>query len=82
MAPDVEWIESDGAPLGGGTHRGPEAVLQGVFGAVAGGYEEFRVDVDEVLSAGDVVVVLGHLVALLRGDARPSAGLPLTPGRR
>jgi hypothetical protein len=49
---------------------------------VAGGYEEFRVDVGEVLSAGDVVVVLGHLMALLRGHARPSAGLPLTPGRR
>ena len=70
MAPDVEWVEPDGAPLVGGVHRGPEAVLEGVFGAVGAGYEAFRVDVDEVLSAGDVVVVLGQLRASVKETGR------------
>ncbi|HSJ73772.1 MAG TPA: nuclear transport factor 2 family protein, partial [Miltoncostaeaceae bacterium] len=88
MADDVEWVEPDGAPLVARTHRGPEAVLAGVFGAVAAGYDGFRVDVEEVLTAGDVVVVLGHPRAAVRETGRRaeapfahSVALPGGPAR-
>ena len=55
---EVEWRVPPGSPYGG-TYRSPEAVLQEVFGRLAAEWEGWRMTLDEVLDAGDHVVVLG-----------------------
>jgi ketosteroid isomerase-like protein len=79
MAPDIEWIEPDGAPgvgglaPGSGVFHGPEAVVEGVFKPCSGPlWGDFRVEPDDILDAGDHVVVLGHLRATEPGSGRPA----------
>ncbi len=58
LHPEVEWIQCAGFP-GGGHRHGAEEVLEKVFGALSSEWGDWRVDVDEVLDAGNAVVVLG-----------------------
>ncbi len=61
MNPEIEWQEPDveGLPVRG-THHGPEAVANNVFGTVVETWEDFRVVPEEFLDAGERVVVLGR----------------------
>lgn len=77
MDPGIEWIEPDGAPgvgglePGSGVFRGRDQVLKGVFELLAGRlWDNFRVEPDDILDAGDHVVVLGHLRATVPGSNR------------
>jgi ketosteroid isomerase-like protein len=79
MDPDIEWIEPDGAPgvggmrPGSGVYRGRDQVLTGVFALLAGRlWDHFRVEPDEIIDAGDALVVLGHLRATVPGSDRPA----------
>ena len=68
MAPDIEWQEPDierWPPRG--THHGPEAIANNVFGAVPEHWDEFQAVAEEFLDAGERVVVLGHF--RVRGKA-------------
>jgi ketosteroid isomerase-like protein len=53
--PDVEWHDPDRP--GGGTYRGHEGVLRNMAEWLEG-WEEFRLEPEEFLAAGDQVVVL------------------------
>ena len=53
--PDVEWHDPDRP--GGGTYRGHEGVLRNLEEWLEG-WEEFRLEPEEFLEAGDRVVVL------------------------
>ena len=68
MDPEIEWREPDveGLPARG-THHGPEAVANEVFGSVAEHWDEFQVAAEEFLDAGERVIVLGHF--RIRGKA-------------
>ena len=55
---DVEWTEAEGFPYGG-TYRGPEAVLNGVFMRLGTEWEGFAAVPDEFIDGGDAIVVLG-----------------------
>jgi ketosteroid isomerase-like protein len=59
--PQIEWIEPDvpGAWFSG-IHHGSETVAQEVFAGVPKFMEEFRIETEEFLDAGDSVVVLGR----------------------
>ena len=72
MDPEIEWQEPDveGLPQRG-THHGPEAVANNVFGAVVGNWDNFQAVPDELLDAGERVVVLGHFEG--RGKASGKA---------
>ncbi len=61
MDPNIEWQEPDveGLPARG-THLGPEAVANNVFGSVGENWDDFQVPPEEFLDAGDRVVVLGR----------------------
>ena len=68
MDPEIEWREPDVEGLPDrGTHHGPEAVANEVFGAVAEHWDEFQAVPEEFLDAGDWVIVLGHF--RVRGKA-------------
>ena len=58
LAPDVEWIESEGIPYGG-TFIGHDAIMNGVFGKIGAEWENFTATVHEYIDAGDSVVTLG-----------------------
>lgn len=57
---DIEWIEPDGYfPGARGTHRGVEAVRE-IFAVYPRHWDEFSVEMEEYVDAGDQVVVLGR----------------------
>jgi hypothetical protein len=57
--PDVEWHEAEGMPYGG-VHRGPDAIVQNVFGPVTQDVADFSVTPDEFFESGDEVVTIGR----------------------
>ncbi len=61
MDPNIEWQEPDVEGLPDrGTHHGPEAVANNVFGSLVEHWDGFRVEAEEFLDAGDRVIVLGR----------------------
>lgn len=63
---DVEWTEPDGSPYRG-THRGPEAVLENVFGPSMEEYEDLEIAVERFVDGDGTVVVLGTFNGADRG---------------
>jgi ketosteroid isomerase-like protein len=59
LAPDVQWTEAEGFPYGG-THVGPDAVLQNVFMKIGADWSTYSANPAEFLACGDSVVVLGE----------------------
>ena len=59
LHPDVEWIQCAGFP-GGGHRHGVDEVLEKVFASLRSDWNDWRVEIEEYLDAGDVVVALGH----------------------
>lgn len=72
LSPDLLWCEAEGFPMADrNPYRGPEAVLQGVFGRIAEFWREFRVEQPEFHGSGDVVVVLGRYRGVVANNGRP-----------
>jgi ketosteroid isomerase-like protein len=78
MDPDLEWIEPDGAPgvgtmePGSGVYRGRDDVLNRMFGRLPTIWDNFSVQPERYLDAGDHVVVLGTLRANVPGSGAPA----------
>jgi ketosteroid isomerase-like protein len=73
LDPDIEWVEPDTPGLYfAGTHQGVEAVAHTVFSLTATAWDEFRVEVDELLGDGEAVVALGRFIGRA-GDRRLDA---------
>ena len=54
LDPEVEWIQCAGFP--GGSHRhGVEEVLEDVFSKLRSQWNDWRVEIDEYLDAGETV---------------------------
>lgn len=61
MAPEIEWREAENHPYADGNpYVGPNGILQGVFVRLGTEWDGFAVHVDEILGAGDKVVMLGR----------------------
>lgn len=61
MAPDIEWNEAENFPYADGNpYVGPDAIVKGVFMRLGGEWDGFAVVPEELLGAGDAVVVLGR----------------------
>lgn len=65
MNENIEWIEPEGLPFGG-THHGPEAVAENVFGPVMDQFESLELDVERFIDGGDTVVALGTAHGTIR----------------
>jgi len=61
LDPEVEWVEPDtpGLPFAG-VHRGREGVVSGAFATVPTTWDDFRVEAEELLGAGEAVVAIGR----------------------
>jgi ketosteroid isomerase-like protein len=71
--PNVEWHTAADLP-DTGTHRGHSGVAA-LFSAWAGSFDDFRADVEELVDAGDHVVVW----CTLRGRVRDSGAMVELP---
>ena len=54
MDADIEWFEAEGMPYGG-LHRGPQAVLDGVFAPVLSDVPDFSVTPEQLAADGETV---------------------------
>ncbi|AJT41302.1 nuclear transport factor 2 family protein [Psychromicrobium lacuslunae] len=59
LADDIRWTEAAGFPLAG-TYVGPQAVLQNVFAALAKDWDDFGVDLERLLDAGERIVAVAN----------------------
>ncbi len=55
---NIEWTEAEGFPYGG-TYVGANAILENVFMKLGGEWEGFSAVPDEILDAGEKIIVLG-----------------------
>jgi ketosteroid isomerase-like protein len=64
--PEIEWNECKGFPFvhGDGLFKGAEAIDHGVFMKLPEYYEGFRVDIDELVEAGDKIIMIGHYAGI------------------
>ena len=61
MAPDIEWNEAENFPYADGNpYVSPQAVVEGVFARIQQDWDFWNIAIDDVLDAGDSVVVLGR----------------------
>jgi hypothetical protein len=68
LAPDVEWLSPESLPYGG-THVGPQAVGERYFGGFMTHVDDdFRLEAEDFLDAGDHVVVIARLSGRARGS--------------
>ena len=71
MRADMEWNEAEGfAYADGNPYVGPQAILEGVFARLAGEWDGFAAVAEEMLDAGDTVVVLGRYRGTYKATGR------------
>ena len=71
MSPGIVWNEAENYPYADGNpYAGPDAVLGGVFARLVGEWDGFGVAVDELLDAGDTVVMLGRYTGTCKATGR------------
>lgn len=60
FAPDIEWVAAEHSPLAEHSpYLGLEAVREGVFAPI-GAHLELTIRIDELLEAGDRIIMLGY----------------------
>ncbi|MFN4039146.1 MAG: nuclear transport factor 2 family protein [Erythrobacter sp.] len=75
MADNIHWSEAEGNKLADRSpYIGPQAVVEGVFQRLAEDFEQFEVDIDTIISEGDLVVTAGRY----RGTGRENR-VTITP---
>ena len=71
MRADMEWNEAEGfAYADGNPYVGPQAILEGVFARLVGEWDGFAAVPEEMLDAGDTVVVLGRYRGTYKATGR------------
>jgi ketosteroid isomerase-like protein len=68
LHPDIQWHTRADLP-DTGTHRGHDAVAK-FFSEWFGAFDDFNVDIEELIDAGDRVVMVLHLHGRVRGGSR------------
>jgi uncharacterized protein len=67
---DVEWTEAERFPYYGGTWRGPQAIVKGLFEPLGRDWSSFAVNAEHFVTEGDEVVNLGRYVGTHRRTRR------------
>ena len=61
MAPDIVWNEAENFPYADDNpYIGPDAVVEGVFTRLGDEWDYWNLEIQDVMDAGDNVVVLGR----------------------
>ena len=59
LKPDIEWTEAERFPYYGGSWRGPEAIVKGLFEPLSRDWTRFSAQPQQYVVEGDQVVVFG-----------------------
>jgi len=71
MSPDIVWNEAENFPYADrNPYLGPEAVLTGVFARIGEEWDGFTVVPEDLLDAGETVVVLGRYTGSYKATGR------------
>ena len=71
MAPDIVWMEAENFPYADGNpYVGPEAVAAGVFARCIGEWDDFGVQIDEIVDGGDTVIALGRYLGTYKATGK------------
>ena len=71
MDPDVEWVESEAEAIPTrGTHIGPQAIAENVFGTVPRDWQEFAIVPEDFFADGNTVIVRGRVRAVAKDSGR------------
>jgi ketosteroid isomerase-like protein len=71
MSPGMVWNEAENYPYADGNpYRGPQAIAAGVFVRLGSEWDGFAAVPDELLGAGDSVVVLGRYRGAFKATGR------------
>jgi len=69
--PAIEWIAAENSPAAQGSpYHGLDEVREGVFMRIASGFEGFVIKVDELLDAGDRIVMLGYYLGTRKATGK------------
>ena len=69
--PSIEWIAAENSPAAvGSPYHGRDEVREGVFMRIAAGFEGFTIKVDELLDAGDKIVMLGYYLGTRKATGK------------
>jgi len=72
LSPELVWNEADDFPYSDrNPYVGPQAVLEGVFARIGAEWDGFGVNVEELLDAGDSVVMLGRYRGTYKATGKP-----------
>ncbi len=67
LAEDIEWNEAEGNKLADRSpYIGPQAVVEGVFQRLAEDFAQFEVEINTIISDGELVVTEGRYHATAR----------------
>lgn len=70
IAPDCRWTEMAGFPCAG-TYVGPEAVVENVFKALGGMFDDYKFVLDRLLDAGGQAVGVGAYSGVNKKTGKP-----------
>ena len=62
LDPTIEWTEAERFPYYGGTWRGPDAIVKGLFEPLGRDWASFKVEAESFLCEGEEVVSFGRYV--------------------
>ena len=68
---DIEWNPAQHNPALTQQYRGREQYLNGALAAVAAGFDDFQLDIEQVHACGDVAVTELYYHATVKSNGRP-----------
>lgn len=70
--PNIVWMQADNSNYADrNPYRGPQAIAEGVFMRIGQDWNNFRVNVEQVIDGGENVVALGHYTATNKSTGQP-----------
>ena len=70
--PNIKWIAAENSLYAGGSpYTGPDAVLENVFMQLGADWDNFSIRVDELLDAGEKVIMLGYYSGTHKRTGKP-----------
>ena len=70
--PEIVWMEAENINYADrNPYRGPQAVAEGVFMRIGQDWQDYRVNVEEIIDSGDTVVALGRYMATNKSTKQP-----------
>lgn len=80
--PSIEWVAAENSPLADRSpYRGLNQVVEGVFTRIGVEFPGLTIQVDELLDAGDKIVMLGRYHGVRKTTGKDSRRRWLTSGR-